>query len=216
MNVPLILCTILLSYLIKVITCENVHGEEKWLIYVPAQAYAFGLYSVQRIPGKRLCWCLDSRACCCCQHKMQAPPVVAAPHASHQPWTTPDGTHLIPMPCTSSLPCQGVWLTLKCEMPQDSQHPSTWNPASWGRGCSMGWNLTNRRQLLAGKFRCFLLFGWTVCRGSTLSWILGWYSVWDGCDQLRNKSLVFLVYPSQPDSPFPSLLHSLSCTHTEA
>lgn len=97
-----------------------------------------------------------------------------------------------------------------------SQHPSTWNPASWGRGCSMGWNLTNGRQLLAGKFWCFLLFGWTVCRGNTLSWILGWYSVWDGCDQLRNKSLVFLVHPSQPDSPFPSLLHSLSCTHTEA
>lgn len=121
MNVPLILCTILLSYLIKVITCENLHGEEKWLIYVPAQAYAFGLYSVQRNPGKRLCWCLDSRACCCCQHKMEGPPVVACTIClvsimNYTWWHPPD----IPMPYTSSLPCQGVWLMLKCKMPQDS------------------------------------------------------------------------------------------------
>ena len=90
----------------------------------------------------------------------------AAPLPSYQPWTTPDNTRLIPTPAISSLPRQGFQLILKCKMPQNFLNIHISGTQKWGRGCPMGWNLTNGRQLQAGKFWGFLLFAWTVQRGN--------------------------------------------------
>ena len=154
MNVSLIRTT---HHLIIVITCENLQ-RRKWQIHRCAfWTHARGLCSGRGISDKNLWQCLDSRARHCHQYKPETRPVLGCTPALMSTVTIPDGSHLIPMPATSSLPRQRFQLIWRCKMPQNFLNIHISGTQKWGRGCPRGWNLTNGRQLQAGKSWCFLL-----------------------------------------------------------
>lgn len=126
----------------------------------------------------------------------------AAPLPSYQPRTTPDSTHLIPTPATSSLPRQGSsWY-------EDARCHRTFptsiylEPKREGEGAPRGeiWPMEDSyKQVSSGAF-CFCM---DCLERQPLLRLCWWHSTWHGCDQLSNNPLIFLFPLSQSDSPFP-------------
>lgn len=121
---------------------------------------------------------------CFCWNEIEGPPVelYQAPYITHELPLMAPMWHLCHAPLSSFT---RVFVDTNMQNATSFfQYPYMWHTKIWGTLDPMGWNLTNERLLLAGKFWCLPLSGWAVWRGSIFLWLLS------------NNSNVFLVSPS--------------------